>query len=120
MSTPIIRLDTTPKYSEAVIHNGVVYLSGQVSDESSLSNATTQMISILNQIDNLLERAGSHKARLLSATVYLKSFDSFEAMNKAWIEWLPANSAPARATIGNVSLANEEWLIEITVTAAVN
>lgn len=113
------RIETSPRFSEAVVHNGVVYLSGQVPEEGSLRDAKTQMESILSQIDGLLARAGSNKSHLLSATVYLTSFDSYSAMNEAWEAWLPPGSAPARATIGNVTLAKKEWLIEIMVSAAV-
>lgn len=119
MST-ITRLDTTPKYSEAVVHAGTVYLAGQVPTDDALGDASTQTRSILDQIDSLLARAGSDKSRLLSATIYLTSFDHFDAMNALWIAWLPAGAAPARATIGNVALARKEWLLEISVVAAVN
>ena len=114
----ILRLDTTPKYSEAVVHNGVIYLAGQVPADTS-GDAKAQTQSILAGIDALLARAGSDKTRILSATVYLQSFDSFAGMNEAWVEWVPAGHAPARATVGNVTLAKKEWLLEIQVTAAV-
>jgi enamine deaminase RidA (YjgF/YER057c/UK114 family) len=32
---------------------------------------------------------------------------------------VPAGAAPARATVGNVALARPEWLVEISVIAAV-
>ena len=118
MSSPIVRLDTTPKYSEAVVHNGVIYLAGQVPADTT-GDAKAQTQSILSGIDALLARAGSDKTRILSATVYLQSFDSFAGMNEAWVEWVPAGHAPARATVGNVTLAKKEWLLEIQITAAV-
>ena len=118
-AAPITRLDVTPRYSEAVIHGGTVYLAGQVPTDDCLTDATTQMQSIVAQIDALLARAGSSKARLLSATVYLKSFADYAAMNAVWAAWLPEGCAPARATVGNVALAKEAWLIEVSVIAAV-
>ena len=117
-AAPITRLDTTPRYSEAVVHAGTVYLAGQVPADDALATPATQMASILAQIDALLARAGSSKARLLSATVYLTSFEHYAAMNEAWVAWLPAGCAPARATVGNVTLANDKWLIEVQLTAA--
>ena len=124
----ITRLDTSERFSEAVVHNGVVFLAGQVPDAAACAvldadgapSAYAQTRSVLEQVDALLARAGSDKSRLLSATVYISGFEAADAgMNKAWVEWLPAGCAPARATVGNVTLANKEWLVEIMVTAAV-
>ena len=116
----IQRLDPAARYSEAVVHGGTVYLAGQVpADDSLPGGAPAQVASILAQIDALLARAGSSKARLLSATVYLTSFEHYAAMNEAWAAWLPQGCAPARATIGNVTLARPEWLCEISIIAAV-
>ena len=116
----ITRLETSARFSEAVVHGGTVYLAGQVPAEDALEGgAAAQMQSILAQVDAWLARAGSRKDRLLSATVYLTSFEHYAAMNEAWVAWLPQGCAPARATVGNVTLANAKWLIEVSVTAAV-
>jgi enamine deaminase RidA (YjgF/YER057c/UK114 family) len=66
-----------------------------------------------------LAKAGSKKSMILSATVYLTTFDSYDMMNKAFIEWLPEGCAPARTTIGNVSMTREDCLIQIQIIAAV-
>ena len=117
-SAPITRLDASARYSEACVHGSTVYLAGQVPADDALASATTQMQSILAQVDALLARAGSHKSRLLSATVYLTSFAAYAEMNAVWAAWLPEGCAPARATVGNVTLANDKWLIEVQLTAA--
>jgi enamine deaminase RidA (YjgF/YER057c/UK114 family) len=117
---PIARLETSARFSEAVVHGGTVYLAGQVpADEALAGGAAAQMQSILAQVDAWLARAGSRKDRLLSATVYLTSFESYAEMNEAWVAWLPEGCAPARATVGNVTLANPKWLIEVSIIAAV-
>lgn len=119
--TDIKRIDTSSRFSEAVIYNGIVYLAGQVPTPDAInSDAETQTRSTLAEIDKFLEKSNSHKSRILSATVYLTDFSSYDGMNKAWIEWLPEGCAPARATIGNVTLAKKEWLLEIQVIAAIN
>ena len=121
MSSNIVRIDSSPRFSEAVIHNSTVYLAGQVpTSDASLSNdAYIQTKSVLSEVDAYLKKAGSDKSKILTATVYLTTFDSYDGMNKAWVEWLPEGCAPARATIGNITLAKKEWLIEIQLTAAV-
>ena len=90
MSTSAItRLDASARFSEAVVHGGTVYLAGQVPADDALATATTQMQSILAQVDALLARAGSDKSRLLTATVYLTSFAVYAEMNAVWAAWLP-------------------------------
>ncbi len=115
----ISRVDPGLRYSEAVVHGDVVYLAGQVPGEEALDgDAGVQTASVLAQVDALLARVGSDKSRLLSATIYLASFDSYTRMNEVWDAWLPSGAAPARATVGNVVLARREWLLEIVIVAA--
>ena len=115
---PITRLRTSARYSEAVVHGGLVFLSGQVPDCPPGSSIDAQVESVLAQIDEVLSAAGSSKSRLLSATVYLRSLVSYAALNDAWEKWLPSGAAPARTTIGGVGLARDDWEVEITVVAA--
>src|SRR5690606_19009364 len=70
-SMPIRRLHTETRYSEAVIHNGAVYLSGQLADDLD-GDIRQQTRETLASIERLLEEAGTSKARLLSATIHLK------------------------------------------------
>ncbi len=116
----LVRLDASARYSEAVVSGGggTIHLAGQVATDDALADCATQTRSVLAQVDALLARAGSDKSRLLSATVYLTSLEHFAAMNEVYAKWLPAGCAPARATVGNVTLANPKWLVEIVVVAA--
>ena len=66
----------------------------------------------------VLARAGSDKAKILRAEIFLKDLQDFEAMNRVWDAWVPAGHAPPRATM-QAHLARPGWLIEIVVTAAV-
>ncbi|QMV63312.1 enamine deaminase RidA (YjgF/YER057c/UK114 family) [Ectopseudomonas oleovorans] len=113
----IQRIDSNPRLSGAVIHGGLVYLSGQVPTDRSLDCAG-QTREVLAKIDDLLARAGTDKTRLLSAQIWLKDIATdFSAMNEVWAAWLPQNSAPARATL-QAPLASEDVLVEIMLTAA--
>ncbi len=94
------------------------WVIGQVPEDSAGDDAKAQAESVLNQIDLYLHKAGTDKTKLLSATVYLTSMDHYNAMNEAWEAWMPKGFAPARATVGNVSLARPQWKIEIVVIAA--
>jgi enamine deaminase RidA (YjgF/YER057c/UK114 family) len=114
---PIEHLHPGRRLSDATIHNGVVYLAGQV-PENPDSAIREQTRSVLGQIERLLAAAGSDRTRLLTATIYLAQIADYAAMNEVWDEWIaPAQQGPARATV-EARLADPRWRIEIQVTAA--
>lgn len=112
----IQRIDCGARMSEAVVHDGTVYLAGQVPEDGTL-DITGQTAQVLDAIDALLARVGSHKSRILRAQVYLADITEFAGMNAAWDAWVPAGHTPARATV-EARLARAEWKVEIVVTAA--
>ncbi|MGD9945826.1 MAG: RidA family protein [Burkholderiaceae bacterium] len=112
----IERLHIGPRMSEAVIHNGVIYLAGQVADDTS-ADAAGQTRQVLAAIDKLLAELGSDKTKILQAQIYLTSIGDFAAMNSVWDAWVPAGHTPARATI-EAKLARPEYLVEIKIIAA--
>ncbi|PKP70770.1 MAG: hypothetical protein CVT82_04620 [Alphaproteobacteria bacterium HGW-Alphaproteobacteria-4] len=114
MST-ITRLECGKRMSEAVIHNGTIYLSGQVGTPGD--GVTDQTRTILANIDRLLAAAGSDKTRILSAQIWLADIADFAAMNAVWDAWVPAGNCPARAT-GESRLAAPGYKVEIIVVAA--
>lgn len=113
----IQRLHTETRYSEAVIHQGVVYLSGQLADDLS-GDIRQQTRETLASIERLLLEAGSDQSRLLSATIHLRDIDAdYAAMNEIWDAWLTPGSAPVRTTVQALMYA-PEVRVEITVVAA--
>ena len=65
---------------------------------------------------SLLSEAGSDKAKILSATIYLNDMNDFAAMNAVWDSWVVPGQTPARATV-QAKLASPEYRIEIQVVA---
>ncbi|MBN9461144.1 MAG: RidA family protein [Burkholderiales bacterium] len=112
----IERLHAGPRMSEAVIHNGIVYLAGQVADDPS-ADVGAQTRQVLAAIDRLLAEAGSDRTCILQAQVFLADISDFAAMNAVWDAWVPAGHAPARATV-EARLASPEYRVEIKVIAA--
>jgi enamine deaminase RidA (YjgF/YER057c/UK114 family) len=118
MSTPIQRHETNRRMSHVVVHNGTAYLAGAVAQDYS-GDITRQTQEALADIDRLLAQVGSSKSRLLQAQIWLRDIDrDFGAMTKVWEDWLPAGSAPTRATC-QAAMADPAILVEIIVTAAV-
>lgn len=112
----IRRIAPEARLSAAVVHNGTVYLAGQVADDPS-ADAEGQTADILRQIDALLNEAGTDKTYLLSVQIFLADLADFDAMNRAWDAWLDPRHKPARATV-EARLANPGWRVEITGFAA--
>jgi len=113
----IERIEVNKRLSEAVIHGDTVYLCGQVADDLK-ADVAQQTREVLANIDKMLARAGSSKAKLLTATVYLKSIADYKAMNEIWDAWTAPGVAPARTCVGGVALFSPDALVEITVSAA--
>lgn len=113
----IQRIDAGPRMSEAVVHNGIVHLAGQV-PETLDADIETQTREVLAAIDDLLAQAGSDKTRILRAQIYLADIADFAGMNRAWDGWVVPGQGPARATV-EAKLANPAWKVEIVVTAAI-
>jgi enamine deaminase RidA (YjgF/YER057c/UK114 family) len=111
----IRRLQTGPRMSQAVIHNKTVYLAGQVAAGATVAIQTTE---ILHAIDALLAAAGTDKAKLLTATIWLTDMSAFAEMNSVWEAWVVPGETPARATVVSPKLASAEFKIEIAVVAA--
>ncbi len=114
--TMITRLETKPRMSRIVKHNGTVYLCGQVAADAT-KDITEQTQTMLDKVDALLMQAGSDREHILSATIYVKDMSYFAEMNAVWDAWVPEGYAPARACVA-AKMAREALLVEISVVAA--
>jgi len=112
----INRINPGPRFCGAVVHGGTVYVAGQTATDPS-SGARDQTEQVLRKIDDLLAAAGTDKAKLLTATVYLSDIRYFDEMNAAWEAWVDKANLPTRATV-EAKLASPRLLVEIVVTAA--
>lgn len=112
--TDIIRLDQNARRSRAVIAGQFVFLSGQFSDHDVGIEQQTR--EALEKIDILLARVGTDKRYLLTAQIWLKTMDDFNAMNAIWDAWVTPGCAPTRCC-GVVEMADPEMRIEIVVSA---
>lgn len=115
--SPIQRIEAGARLSEAVIYDGRIYSCGMIADQAVGRPAYQQTQDILQQIDHLLASAGSNKARILKATIWLASMSDYDEMNRAWDAWVVSGQAPARATV-EAKLASPGYAVEIMIEAA--
>ena len=105
-----------PRLSQAVVHGNTVYLAGMVAGDPS-ADTKGQTEQILKKIDDTLAAVGSHKSKLLSATIYLSNMSTFADMNSVWDAWVDSANTPARATV-EARLAAPRYMVEIMAVAA--
>ena len=90
-------------YSQAVIHSGLLYISGQIPvdpESGELLRATIEeeTETVLNNIKIIVEEAGANMDRVLKVTCYLADIDDFPRVNSVYekfFQYFP----PARSTI---------------------
>ena len=109
-------------YSQAIKANGFVFVSGQIAlDPASGTlvggDVAAQTERVLQNLQAILEAAGSDLDRVVKATVYLRSMADFAAMNEVYAKYFKGEP-PARATVAVAGLPKDA-LVEIDVIAEV-
>jgi enamine deaminase RidA (YjgF/YER057c/UK114 family) len=112
----IERIEPGPRMSRAVVFNGTIYTAGHVPDDAS-ADVAGQTRQVLARIESTLALAGSDKAHILSATIYLADIATFDEMNAVWDAWVAGLEPPARATV-EAKLAGPQYRVEIALIAA--
>jgi enamine deaminase RidA (YjgF/YER057c/UK114 family) len=112
----INRLHIGKRLSEVAIHNGTVYLAGQIAENTG-NDIVGQTQEVLASVDRLLAEAGSDKSCILSTQIYITDMALFPGLNEVWDTWVAQGHTPPRATV-EAKLANPACLVEIVVVAA--
>lgn len=110
-------------YSQAIHVGNLVFTAGQI----ALDPATQQLVAggiaeqttrVLENLKAILETAGTSLAQVVKATVFLKDFNDFGAMNEIYGRYLAPEgvTAPARSTV-EVSRLPKDALLEIELIA---
>ena len=112
----VVRHDPSSILSNAVEHGNTVYLAGVVAKDLA-KDIKGQSKEVLDEIDRLLAKCGSHKSKVLQAQIWVSDIRNRPAMNEVWTAWAEAKNLPARACI-EAKLADPRALVEIMVIAA--
>ena len=111
-------------YSQAVVHNGLVYTSGQIalkpdgSDELLKENVILQAKQVLQNLRNVLEASGSSMEKVVKTTIFLADMNDFAAVNEVYEEAFGSHK-PARSTVA-VKTLPKNALVEIDAVAVVS
>ena len=107
-------------YSQARVHNGIVYCSGQIALTPSGEDLTTQSVDVqtkqaMTNLQAVLEAAGSDFDHVVKVNIFLIDMDDFAAVNAVYATYFASNP-PARATVAVKSLPRGAR-VEIDCTA---
>ena len=108
-------------YSQAVIHNGLVFVAGQLpidpeTGARELGPVTAQTRRVLENLRGILEAAGSAMGQVLKVTVYMADIASWEEVNVVYSEYF-GDHRPARTVVPTGEL-HHGFRVEVDAIAA--
>lgn len=96
-------------YSQAITTDELVFVSGQIALDPATGDALTsepietQTRRVMQNLQAVLEEAGTSLAKVVKTTVFLVDMNDFAAMNAVYGEFF-TSEPPARSTIQVVGL----------------
>jgi len=94
-------------YSQAIIHNGTVFVSGQIPVDPSTGvipdDVAEQTRQALTNLGKVLDAAGSGLDKTLRVTVFTTEMESFSRINEVYSEFFK-EPYPSRSCVGASSL----------------
>ena len=90
-------------YSQAVIHNDIVYVAGQLPIDAAtgnkiLSSIEEQAEKVLQNIDAVLQAAGSDLQHVLKTTIYISDISLWGKVNEIYARFFESHR-PARVVV---------------------
>ncbi|ODT00543.1 MAG: enamine deaminase RidA [Gemmatimonadetes bacterium SCN 70-22] len=108
-------------YSQAIVHDGVVYVAGQLpivpgSSDRTVGSMEQQTEQTLRNVEAILKAAGSGLDKVLQMTIYVSDISLWGEVNIAYARVMGAHK-PARAVVPVKDL-HYGYQIEIQAVAA--
>jgi 2-iminobutanoate/2-iminopropanoate deaminase len=126
MTKEVVRTEAAPApfqgapYSQAIVANGFVFVSGQLAlragdSEIRAGTIEEQTEHVFANLRAILEAAGTSLERLVKTTVFLQRLDDFAGMNEVYARHV-GDRPPARSTVEVAKLPSGA-LVEIEAIA---
>jgi len=123
----VISTSNAPKpaghYSQAIVHNNLVYVSGQLpidpeSGEKRIGSIEEQTEQALKNLSEILKAAGSSLNQVIKTTVYISDIELWNRVNAVYARFF-GEHRPARAVVPTRNL-HFGFQIEIEAIAALD
>ena len=110
-------------YSQAIVHNGMVYVSGQLPVKTDRSTKEVglieeQTLQVLQNIEQILLAANSDISRVVKVTVYISDISLWGQVNEVYSQFFGSHK-PARVIVPTKEL-HYGYQIEVDAIAATN
>ena len=124
MEKQIVRTDKAPApvgpYSQAVLINNMLFVSGQVAidpqtSEFVVTNIRSEAELVMANLKAILDKAGFNFSHVVKSTIFLSDMNNFKDVNEIYGAFFPTNP-PARETV-QVSRLPKDANVEISVIA---
>ena len=104
-------------YSQAVLSNGTLYVSGQIALALVEAGATIEdeTRQVMKNMQAILEAANMTFENVVKCTIFVKDMNNFAAINGIYGEFFPSNP-PARETV-EVARLPKDVNVEISCVA---
>ncbi|MDZ7692620.1 MAG: RidA family protein [Balneolaceae bacterium] len=114
--------DAIGPYSQAVVHEGLIYCSGQIAlDPETMEfvgdDVESQARQVMQNLEAVLAEAGSDFSKVIKCSIFLDEMDDFVVVNEIYGEFFSKNP-PARETVA-VDTLPKNAKVEISCTAYV-
>jgi 2-iminobutanoate/2-iminopropanoate deaminase len=108
-------------YSQGIIHEGVVYISGQLSIDPTTrlpikGTIEEQLMQSLNNMNAVLIAAGSSREMVLKCTVFISDIELWPRVNTTYVKFFGTHK-PARSVVP-VNTLHHGLLVEVEAIAA--
>jgi len=108
-------------YSQAVIANGVLYLSGQIAinpttKELVMDDIKSETRQIMTNITAVLHEAKASFENVVKVSIFMTDMAFYNEINEVYAEYFDNETAPAREAVAVASLP-KGVNVEISVTA---
>ena len=105
-------------YNQAVLSNGVLYISGQIPlDPASMElvegDLEKETVQVMENLKAILEAAGMTFDQVVKSSIFLKDMNNFAQINKVYGSYFNEDAAPARET---VEVANLPKFVNIEIS----
>lgn len=112
--------DAIGPYSQAVVHDDVVYCSGQIgldpeTNEFVGDDVASQAKQVMENLQAVLEEAGSNFDKVIKCGIYLDDMNNFGTVNEIYGSYF-GDEPPARETVA-VKTLPKNCKVEIGCTA---
>jgi 2-iminobutanoate/2-iminopropanoate deaminase len=96
-------------FAQGTIHDGTLYTAGQVPRDPDTGEIVGETVAeqtdrTFENLEAILDEAGTAFGNALRVGVYLTDMDDYDAFNERYLDWMPT-PRPARTTVEVADLA---------------